>query len=74
MSNNKLQSELAILEDADLIYYGEDVEDLIGEKLFHYHYVTLSWHTLNEVVNWAKENDISLRRLFNTMDFTELDE
>jgi hypothetical protein len=68
MSDDELQSELAILEDAGLIYYGEDC---IGEKLFHY--VTLSWYTLNEVVNWAKENDISLRRLFNTMDFSELD-
>lgn len=68
MSDDELQSELAILEDDDLIYYGED---WIDDRLLHY--VTLSWYTLNEVVNWAKDNDISLRKLFNTMDFTELD-
>lgn len=69
MSDDELQSELAVLEDSGLIYYGEN---WINEKRFHY--VTLSWYTINGVVNWAKDNNISLKKLFNTMDFTELDE
>ena len=69
MTDNEIQNELAILLDAGLIYYGEQ---WIDEK--QYHYVILSWYPLNEIVNWAKESDYSLKRLFNTMDWTIMDE
>jgi len=69
MTDVELRNELAILLDAELIYYGEQwIDDN------RYHYVTLSWYSLNEIVNWAKDNDISLRKLFNTMDWTVMDE
>lgn len=69
MNDNDLMSELAILEQSDLIYYGEDD---IGDNL--YPCIVLKYEPLNEIVNCAKQNDISLKRLFNTMDFTVLDE
>lgn len=65
----ELNSELAILTDADIIYFGENY---IGEIL--HHYITLTDMTINVLVDWSLENDVSIRKMFNTMDWTVLDE
>jgi hypothetical protein len=63
-----IEAELLILLDAELIYWGEDD---INEQL-HY-FAALYYETINEVVDWAKANDIPVKTLFNTMDFTVMD-
>jgi len=64
----EIEAELLILLDAELIYWGEDY---INEELFHF--AALYYETINEVVDWAKANGISVKTLFNTMDFTVMD-
>lgn len=69
MTELELYRELIILQDADLIYFSD--EYLNDRPLI---YVALNGETINGVINWAKKSDVSLKRLFNTMDFTILDE
>ncbi|MDO3627606.1 SMEK domain-containing protein [Mucilaginibacter sp. BT774] len=64
----EIEAELLILLDAKLIYWGEDD---INDRL--YHFATLYYETINEVVDWAKANGISVKTLFNSMDFTVMD-
>ena len=68
-SDDELRAEISILSDVDIIYLGEDhIDD-------HPHqYFTLSGLTLNELIDWAVEEQVSLRKLFNTMDWTIIDE
>lgn len=68
-SDNELRAEISILSDAKIIYLGEDH---IDDQL--HHYFTLSGLTLNELIDWATEEQVSLRKLFNTMDWTILDD
>jgi hypothetical protein len=69
LTDSELNSEIAILFDADLIYFGENH---IGEVL--YYYITLTDMTINVLIDWALENDIPIRKMFNTMDWTILDD
>ncbi len=69
LTESELQSEIAILSDSSVIYFGENY---IGEVL--HHYVTLTDMTINVIIDWVLENDISLSKMFNTMDWTILDE
>ena len=64
----EIEAELLILLDAGLIYWGEDY---INEEL--HNFAALYYETINEVVDWAKANGISVKTLFNTMDFTVMD-
>lgn len=68
-NQEELDSELAILADGKLTYMGDfEVEDK------NHKYVTLSGLTLNTLADWTQENNISLRQILNTMDWTILDE
>lgn len=70
LSNSELDAELLILEDADLIYHGDT---FVGDKS-NVPFIGLPGYPLNSLIHWAKEKNIPLRQLFNTMDFTILDE
>ena len=68
LTDSELQSEITILSDSGVIYFGEDY---IGDVLQQY--ITLSDMTLNVIIDWCLDNNVSLRKLFNTMDWTVLD-
>ena len=64
----EIDADLLILLDEELIYWGEDD---INEQI--YHFAALYYETINVVVDWAKANGVSIKTLFNTMDFTVMD-
>lgn len=68
VGENKLWIELDILLDKRIIYIGEDyIED---RRL---QYVVISGDPLNSLINWSKENNVQIKKLLNTMDFTVFD-
>lgn len=60
--------EINILENAGLVYIDEDE---VGERIVHFLYVNGEW--LNHILYYMKNNNLSIRTLLNTMDFTILD-
>lgn len=69
LTEDELSSELAILTDAEVIYFAESYND---EILCNY--VALEDYYINILSDWALENNHSLRKMFNTMDWTILDD
>jgi hypothetical protein len=68
LSDKELNDELLILIDADMVYLGDmELEERMTKV------VAIKNRSLNAIVSWTKEDDVSLKTLLNTMNFTLLD-
>ncbi|MFV8467394.1 SMEK domain-containing protein [Flavobacterium sp. LB1P62] len=68
ISNREMLIEINILENADLVYLDEDE---IGNRPVYF--LCIREELLNNLFYWMKEQNLSIRTLLNTMDFTILD-
>ncbi|SEO94171.1 hypothetical protein SAMN05444671_3947 [Flavobacterium sp. CF108] len=69
ISSQEMIVEINILENANLVYVDENQ---ISERTVYF--LTVHGEMLNNLLYWMKENNLSIRTLLNTMDFTVFDE
>lgn len=66
---NELLTEVNILEDSNLAEFGQGD---VGERIVNY--LVIKTAMLNDLFNWMKENELNIRTLLNSLDFSILDE
>lgn len=69
-TNEELENELEILLDADIVYIGDN---FVGDAEKLSEFIVLNGEPLIKIISWSLAENISLRTLFNTMDWTIFD-